>query len=358
MRRNKMFDMKKQLMWSKLKVGLVVTAALVTLFLTVFFAGGIEFLLSPKVEIKAQIMDVKGLRRGAPVWISGIEIGSVKNIELNPGHGTLVTLSIKKRTLDYLKKDSRASVLTMGLLGDKYVELSGGSQGAGKLSAGDTIAGASQIELKDVMEVGTTSIQKMTEFLNKLDGLVTKIEAGQGSISKFISDPGFYNNLKEATRNLSLTLKEIREAHGTLKLLVEDPTLYNRLLSASSSIEDFSKTLNRSSGSLKKIIEDPTLYNRMVSATTSLEDFGKKLNEGQGTLRKLAENAELYDNLNNASIKLASVLDRVDKGEGLAGALVNDKELAQELKDNLGELKVLLKDLREHPKKYFKFSVF
>ena len=353
-----MFDMKKQLIWSKLKVGLVVTAALLTLFLTVFFAGGIEFLFSPKVEIKAQIADVKGLRRGAPVWLSGIEIGSVKDIRLNPGYGTTVTLSINKSALDYLKKDSHASVLTMGLLGDKYVELSGGSPEAGKLAAGDTVTGASQIELKDVMEVGTASIQKMTDFLKKLDSLVTKIEAGQGTVSKFISDPALYNNLKDSTRNLALTLKEIREARGTMKLLVEDPTLYNKLLAASTSIEGFGKTLNESSGSLKKMIEDPTLYNKMVKATSSLEDFGKKLNEGQGTLGKLAENAELYDNLNKASLKLASVLDRIDKGEGLAGTLVNDKELAKELKDNVAELKDLLKDVRENPKKYFKFSIF
>lgn len=82
------------------------------------------------------------------------------------------------------------------------------------------------------------------------------------------------------------------------------------------------------------------------------------MNEGHGTLKKLAEDAELYDNLSKASLKLASVLEHIDKGEGLAGVLVNDKELASELKDNVSELKELLKDVRQNPKRYFKFSLF
>ena len=353
-----MFDMKKQLMWSKLKVGLVVTLSLLVLLFTVFLAGSIEDIFSPKIALRAQIDDVRGLRKGAPVWISGIEVGSVKHIRLSGEYGTIVTLSVNKNTVKHIKKDSQASVLTMGLLGDKYVELSGGSPRAESIQPGDMIKGASQIDLKNVMEIGTTSIQKMTDFLTKLDHLVTKIEKGEGTISKFISDPSLYDNLKESTKALSSTLAEIRDARGTVKLLIEDPTLYNRMVTASSSLEQFSKSINESSGTLKKFIEDPALYNKMLTAASSVEEFSRKLNEGKGTIRKLAEDAELYDNLNRASLQLSSILERIDKGEGVAGSLLRDKELAIELKQNIASLNELLKDIKEHPKKYFKFSVF
>ncbi|MCL5023852.1 MAG: MlaD family protein [Nitrospirae bacterium] len=326
-----MFELKKQLMWSKLKVGAVITLALITLFIVVFFAGGIESLLSPSVELTAQIHDVRGLRKGSPVWLSGVEVGTVKSIKLDPRYGTTVTLAIKDKALHFINKDAQASVLTMGLLGDKYVEISQGSAAAGPIRAGDMIKGASQIELKDVMEVGTTSIQRMSDFINKLDHLVTKIETGQGSISKFLTDPTLYENLKDATKNLSLTLKDIKDAKGTVKLLMDDPTLYHNLVSASSSLEGFSRKMNDSSGTLKKMIEDPALYDNLLRATTSIEESGTKLN---------------------------AVLERIDKGEGVAGALVKDKELSKDLKETVVELKGLVKDLREHPKKYLKFSLF
>ncbi len=353
-----MFDIKKQFLWSKLKVGVVITLALCTLFITIFFAGSIEKILSPKVQLKAQIQNVKGLREGAPVWVSGIEVGSVKSINLHPEYGTIVTLSINKKALGYLRKDSEASVMTMGLLGDKYVELSGGSAKAEPLKPGNMIKGTAVIELKDVMEASASSIAKMSDFINKLDHLVTKIERGEGTIAKFLTDPAIYNNLKETTKALSTILKDIENGKGTVKMLLEDPSLYNKLVATISSLEDLSRKINESPGTLNKLIEDPSLYNKMLAATSSIEEFSLVLNQRQGTLRKLAEDPELYENLNKASQQLSSILQKVEAGEGIAGDLISDKKLASDLKSAIMELRELTKDMRDNPKKYFKFSLF
>lgn len=319
-----MFDMQKQLRWSKLRVGLVITLSLITLFLTVFFAGNIEDILAPKVELKAKIKDAKGLRKGAPVWISGTEVGAVNKIELNPIYGIIVTLSVKEEVLPFIKKDSRATVLTMGLLGDKYIELSAGSPRAGQVNPGDMLEGSAQIGLQDVVETSAASIEKMTEFIKKLDALAERIEKGGGTMGRLLTDPEIYNNLRDTTKTLARILDEIRNSQGTLKKLLDDPALYNKLLSASSSLEEFSKKLNASSGTLKKLTEDP----------------------------------KLYDNLNKAAQQLSSILEKINKGEGTAGALIKDEQLAKELKEAVQTLKDLLKDIKEHPKKYFKFSLF
>jgi len=319
-----MFDIKKQLLWSKLKVGLVVTLALSILFITIFFAGSIERILAPKAELKAQIENVKGLRRGAPVWVSGVEVGSVESIDLHPEYGTLVTISINRNTLGFLKRDSEASVLTMGLLGDKYIELSIGSPEAEPIQLGDMLTGTVQIEIKDIMERSAESIAKMTDFISTLENLVAKIEKGEGTVAKFLTDPAIYDNLRVTTETLSTILEDIETGQGTIKLL----------------------------------LEDPLLYNKMVAATSSLEEFGRILNEGQGTLKKLAEDPSLYENLNKVSIQLSSLLDKIDTGEGLASDLITDEQLAQDLKDTIAAIKELTMDMREYPTRYFKFSLF
>lgn len=326
-----MFDMKKQLMWAKLKVGVVITLALLTLFVTVFFAGNIQNLFSPKIQIKAEIKDIRGLRKGAPVWISGIEVGSVKNIDLNPEHGTLVAMLINKGAAKFIKKDSKASVLTMGLLGDKYIEISDGSAQAEPIKPGDMIQGTTQLEIQDIVNASSESIQKVTGFMDKFGSFIEKIEKGEGTIAKFLTDPSIYNNMRDTTKTLSMILKDFKESEGTMKLLMKDPSLYNKLL----------------------------------STTSSLEEFSRKLNKGQGTLKRLAEDPQLYENLDTASKQLSLILKRIDSGEGVAGSLVKDKELDREMKDTLTELKTsvtefkeLIRDVREHPKKYFKFSVF
>lgn len=340
-----MFEMKKQLLWSKLKAGTVVTLALLVLFLTVFFAGGIEEVLTPKVELRAQIADVKGLRKGGAVWISGIEVGAVKGISLDEVHGTVLTMRINKAALGFVRKDSRASVLTMGLLGDKYVELSPGSAEAGPIEPGSVIRGASQVNIEEVMQSGAASVQKVNEFIEKITDLVTKIEKGEGTAAKFLKDPSVYDNLNEAAESVSLMAREIRSGKGTLGRLVTDSSLYDQLQSAASSAQDFSRKLNEGS-------------DKLLASASSIDEFTKKLNSGSGTLTRLLEDPALYENLNGASEELSAILGRINRGEGLAGSLIGDEALARDLKALIEQLKDLTRDIKERPTRYFKFGLF
>ncbi len=386
-----MFDAKKQLKWSKLKVGMVVTLALFILLIAIFFAGNVQEIFFPKAELKLHFKDVKGLRKGAPVWILGTEVGSVKQINLSPHYGVIVFIKINKRDLAFLKSDSRATIMTMGLLGDKYVELSSGSPEAGPIRPGEMIKGASQVEFTEVMATASASISKMGEFITKLDTLVTKFEAG-GTLGKLFSNPALYDNLEQTSRTFSKLLTDISESQGTLKKLVEDPSLYEKLsaaastmeafsrrisesrgtlnqlvedpslykkaLDAVSSVEAFGRKLSESSGTLNKFLEDPSFYNRMSAAAAQLEEFTAKVNKGSGTLQKIVEDPELYENLNKASAEISSILDRIHQGKGTLGSLVTDDALIREMKETIENMRDLLKEIKEHPKKYFNFSVF
>ena len=331
MEEKKMVDPKKQLRWSKLKVGLVLTIALLILAAAVFFAASIQDLLVSKVELKIQFTDVMGLRKGAPVWILGLEEGSVKSIRLDPVYGVVVTLSINKSALRFVRKQSHATLMTMGILGDKYIELSAGPPQGEPIQPGEMIKGSAEPGLRSVMATVGVAIDKIGQFIERVDNLVAKIEQGQGTIAKFLNDPALYNNLTEASRHLSAVMEDVRNSRGTLKLLVEDPSLYNKALATASSTEEFSKKLNESVGTLKKLIEDP----------------------------------ELYEKLNKASSRLSSILEGIEEGKGMVGALTKNEGMPKDLQNVLVELKklsaeieALAKDIREHPKKYFKFSLF
>lgn len=385
-----MFEMKRKLSWSKLKVGLVVTLALLILLISVFFAGKIERIFIPRVELKAQFRDVRGLRKGAPVWIFGTEVGSVKGIQLSPTLGAIVTLSIQKDILQYMKRDAQATVMTMGLLGDKYIELTAGSPQAEPIQIGEMIRGTIPLEFSDIMETTSLSIGRIGDFIQKLDHLITKIETGEGTIAKLLSNSSIYDHLDQTAKTLSLTLEEIRQSRGTLKRLLEDPTLYQKMIATVTELEAFAKEMRESQGTIKKLIEDPSLYDKTFTLISSLEDFSKKmdhtienlgekmdrivsaigtfskgLTEKSGTLQRLIEDPQLYDHLDQGMIRLNTILDRMDQGEGLVGAVLRDREMVRELKETVvefketaGELKKLIKDVKENPKKYLKFSLF
>lgn len=301
-----MFDYKKQLTWSKLKVGMITTGALAILFFAILFAGSIQSLFASKAMIYATFHDVKGLRSGAPVWFAGVQIGSIKSIGL-AGDRITAAMTVDRDALTYLKKDSEASILTLGLLGDKYVEVGPGSKNSEGLKPGDVITGSTRLVIDE-----------------QLSQLVNRLESKKGSFGR----------------------------------LMEEDTLYRDLLSSAKDIRRFAETLKTSEGTVDKFIKDPALYNKFLKATESLDAFAQRLASSKGTVNRLIEDESLYENVNEAAAKLNILLDKIDKGEGPVGSLVNSKELKEDLQSTLKDLNSLIKDIKEHPSKYFKFSVF
>ncbi len=353
-----MSSYKKQIRLSQLKVGIVFTAAFAILFLTIIFAGTLGDILRPKATIYAVFSDVKGLREGAPVWFSGIEIGSVRTMKFLPENRIKVEMSISKDSLKYLKKDSKATILTLGLLGDKYIEISPGTRGAGHLKETDVINGVTQSGLQEIVGTSQQSLAKLTEFISKLERVVNKLEAGEGTISKFINDPTVYENLQKATEDISDITKRLAEGNGTLGRLLKDEKIFKDLETSVRDIKKFASTIQKSEGTVKRLLVDRELYDRFMKATDNLERFSDRLNKSEGTLKLLIENPELYNNITELTRRLNKLTEQLQESQGLWHAMTKDKELVDELKTTLKELNLLIKDIKEHPKKYFKFSIF
>jgi len=302
-----MFDSHKHITWAKLRVGIVITLGLAIIFFAILFAESIVRLFTPQAIVYAEFSDVKGLRSGAPVWFSGVQIGAVKSLRFEKGEKITATLAIDKPSLSYLKKDSVSSILTMGLLGDKYVEMSPGSREAAPLQSGDTISGSPRPEISE-----------------ELKRVIEGVETSKGSLARLLRDDTLY-------RDLSASLKDIKA---------------------------FAAMLKSSEGTISRVIKDPALYDRFVKASKSLDAFSEKLATSRGTVNKLVEDASLYENMNGAASRLNAILEKIDKGEGSVGTLITDRQVADELRSTLKEINALAKDIKEHPKKYFSFSLF
>lgn len=348
----------KRIKWAKLRVGIVITAALVVVFIAIMFSGHIEDIFSPQAVIYADFSDVRGLRPGAPVWFSGIEIGKVRSMSFYKGREIRVSLAIDRNVLRHLRSDSSATILTLGLLGDKYLELGAGSSEAAVLGAGDSLAGSTQLEFQDIMEKSKESISRLNDLAKRLDSFIAMVEEGQGTVPLLLKDRTLYDNMTDAAKNLSLAIGKVEKGKGTLGRLLSDDKLYANLESSVNNMKEFSDGLNESNGTLNKLIKDKELYDRFLSASSSLDEFTKKLAGGKGTMARLIEDDSIYQNLDEASRKLAELLQRIDEGKGVVGELTKQGEMETELKTTVKDLNELIKDIKENPKRYFKFSLF
>lgn len=318
-----MNEHQKKLVWSQLKVGLVITAALGVMFATIFFWGRITSVFVPKATIVARMPAVQGLRNNAPVWLLGVEIGVVQNIELKED-GVWVVLSVRENKLRLIHSDATASILTIGLLGDKYVAIEPGSTEEPTIEPGAVIDGENPPGMAEIVETSARSIQKVDEFLNLFESVVSDIEEGRGTIGRLLGDTLLYDQLREITVNLAQISRTIRYGEGTAG----------------------------------KLLRDPSMYNDLAQAGKELSRFGAQLNDTSGTINKLVSNDEIYRNLLQTTRELDSIMTRIESGEGLAGSLISDKELARQLQRTMQRIDALLEDIMQDPKQYFNFELF
>ena len=130
------------------RLGLFIVAALAVLVTGVFLIGSRESMFQSTYRLKAEFQNVAGLADGADVRVGGLHQGTVKHIQLpnRPDGQVVVTMDLNKATRDVLNRGSVASIKADGLVGDKYVEISFGSEGEARLKDGETIASQPPVE--------------------------------------------------------------------------------------------------------------------------------------------------------------------------------------------------------------------
>lgn len=183
------------------RLGAFILGGLIILAAAIFLIGSKEFLFSATYSLKADFQNVAGLVDGAEVRVGGIHEGTVKRIELpkRPDEKVMIVMELHTNTREVLKKDSVASIKSAGLLGDKYVEISFGSDHAPRLQDGDTIASTPPLDFSDLVQktnqiLDTTkeAMQNVDATTDNLKSISTKVNSGQGTVGAFINDKTIY----------------------------------------------------------------------------------------------------------------------------------------------------------------------
>lgn len=248
-----------------LVVGGFVLASLLGLAVAVLSLTNEKGFWKPQYRLFAYYDDAQGLMSGAPVWLAGKNVGIVESVKFSPFGGdrpsVQVTLQIDRDVQDRIRADSVASIGTIGLLGDKYIEIRMGTLEAHSLESGAEIKTIEPINLTDVVERGAQAIDNLSELavninrivkdfgdemggtnlasaLGAVSKMVNEVETGDGLLHNLIYKPGGKEieeidaslaRINEASQHLNQILSKVDEGQGTLGLLVNDPSLYQDL---------------------------------------------------------------------------------------------------------------------------------
>ncbi|PMP63677.1 MAG: mammalian cell entry protein [Caldimicrobium thiodismutans] len=323
---------------TEIKVGIFVFFGILALLVLTIRLAQEAFTPKDSYKLYAVFDSVSGLIKGAKIEMAGVPIGKVGEISLTPEGKAKVELLIYKKYK--IQQDATAVVRTFGVLGDKYIEIRPGTSQA-FLSEGGLIAKTeSPVDLDQILASIGPTVEGLKEVLGTQEGkenlkilvanikdasesfkkIAEKVEKGQGTLGKLITDDRLYKDLTEIAKNLRLIAEKVEKGEGTLGKLVKDETLYNNLKNTASNLERVSKRLERGEGTLGKLINDDELYKDLKS---------------------------LSKDLKNAAANLDKIVARIEKGEGTLGKLLKDETLYTEVKKTLKSVNRAAKGVEE-----------
>ena len=303
--------------FGNLWVGIIATFAMAALLYTSFQGGGTS-IFDTKGELFAYFQNVNGLVKGAPVWLGGIEVGNVKTIEfvnLDENRRIKAVITVKHSVWEFMTADTKVQLGTIGLLGDKYVEILPGTKGLPLLEKGSEVPVLQQTGLDAMTAKAPGMVDSVDSLLTSMKEITTKIAAGKGTAGRIVTDSMLYRNLVDAL-------------DATTKLMTN----------------------------IQK--DQKEIMSRLAATMKNADKITSQIATGEGSAGKLIYDDKMYDNLASSTSHMDSILMKIDRGDGSAGALVNDQQLYEEVRDLVVRINSLIADIEKNPRKYFKFSVF
>jgi phospholipid/cholesterol/gamma-HCH transport system substrate-binding protein len=334
----------------RFRVGIVVLIALFAVMIGIFMVGQRAHLFVKKFPYETRFDSASGLVAGNPVRLNGVTVGNVIEVILSPDPAdrtVRVVYDVDRRAAPRLRKGTRAAIKTIGLLGDKYIELEGGTAEEPEVEIGGMIPPAPGAGIEKLLEGGGDLIADLSGIARSLKNILARTEQGKGFLGALTTDSEesarLGNNLTATLTSLNSILRKVDAGQGLVgKLLIDQKygketgdSLQAAIRSVEKVFGKIDEGLRSKDGVLAALLSDPegkkkvyTLLDNLTTAAGSLGSAVAQLEKGDGTLAILLRDEkfgkEFTQNLRSFSKSLDSIGRKLDSGQGTAGKLIND----------------------------------
>ena len=311
----------------QLRVGAFVLAGLLVFAGLVYMLGRSAGLFERQYRLVASFGQIGGLIQGATVRLAGVAVGRVGDIRL-PESGNAkvrVDLLIARRVQDRIRADSLARIETLGLLGDKIIDITLGGPSAAILPDG------AEVRTEEPFDTARLT-QQGAELLQSLVALSTDLRA---TLARLAASPAG-SDLEQTARALRSLATEIEHGQGVLHRLVYDPKLGAALADAGDTLRQVGETVRR----IDRVLADPRTAGLAGEAERTLTEARgaaervnrilREVEEGHGTLHALVyDEGRALKELESVLARAGTLLAGVERGEGALGVLLRDPDAAR-----------------------------
>ncbi len=285
------------------KVGLLIFGSITILISVIYLIGSKNNLFKSKTKIYCVFSDIKGILEGNQVRFSGINVGTVQDINITSDSTVVLTLDIAKKYTQHIHKGFFVEINQDGLMGGKIISIRNNGTNILPVENGDTLQTIKGIDIDNMLNTSNNILVNTNDLVKTLNQLVHKFNEGDGDFSRLLNQNYLTNQLTKTLSELNSSLAnisqisaKINQGKGDLGTLINDKKLTNQVNEllvklnktgdkANKTISELQKTatnINSENSSVNQIIKSPDFAKKLDSTITninvSLEQFNKTAN--------------------------------------------------------------------------------
>ncbi|MGH2664697.1 MlaD family protein [Flavobacterium sp.] len=322
----------KETPYQKLRLGIFMVLGTLVFILAIYFVGNKQSMFGRTVILNSVFTNVNGLQPGNNVRYSGIDIGTVRNIEMINDTTIKVEMAIDRKILIHIKKNAVATISTDGLVGSMIVNIIPGAGNNASVSDGTTIKSYSRVRTDDMLKTLTVTNENAALLTEDLLKITNRITQGKGSIGLLLNDTAMANDVKETLYYLKISSKE------TAKSIEKINQLITSLDKKDNTIGVLKDTVV--AGKIRNIIINLENSSQAVNQTIAkLDEVAVSIKDGHGAFNYLVKNPEsaekvdsILKNINEASILLKEDLEAAKHNFLLKGYFKKQEKSAKKSK--------------------------
>jgi phospholipid/cholesterol/gamma-HCH transport system substrate-binding protein len=347
---------RRSLAWTELRVGILVITSFALLALAIFFISGESGFLTPKYTVLAYFQNANNLRSGAEVQLEGVTVGNVNSVRISkssdPEKAVEAELRLDKQYQNIIRTDSKVTIKTIGLLGDSAVDITRGTEAGGVVPEGGEIQGSEEGDIRKIVQGTNDFIANLQVLSDVFKRMAERVDRGEGTIGKFLSDSSIYDNADLTVREATALVRDAHTGRGTVGRLISDDELYQKVNATMERVNVMVAKIESGEGTAGKFINDPALYNKADQLVAQFQTVAERIERGEGTLGKLSKDDAFYNEARQTMARVSALVSSVENGEGTAGKFIKDPTFYNSINQTSSEVLKLLYDFRQNPKKY------
>lgn len=274
----------------KVRLGLFIAGGFAIFVLAIFIIGKQKNLFNPVFKLTSTFLNVSGLQVGNNIRFSGINVGTVDNISIINDSMVRVDMLVRQDVKKFIKSDSKVSIGSEGLIGNRLLNITPGSGNAPMLAKNQQLASIEPVETDAIIASLKVTVANTEVVTKQAADMMLKINSGKGTLGRIIHDTEIAQNISKSIVNFENTSEELDKTmsstRNSLAVIMQSLQLTaDNAKVSTQQLEEIMTGINNGQGTVGRLLNDTVTSNNINLTITNLKSSSKALDENLEALK-------------------------------------------------------------------------